>query len=91
VIIGVICSLALVVFSWGYSYGRRGMDEFTMNTDGKPMSSAGGRGRCPEHSLSPGSRWHAAGYELSGMAGLAWMRWMRPRAWCPSSVMQSSR
>jgi prepilin-type N-terminal cleavage/methylation domain-containing protein len=33
VIIGVICSLALVVFSWGYGYGRRGMDEFAMNTD----------------------------------------------------------
>jgi len=33
VIIGVICSLSLVVFFWGYGYGRRGMDEFTMNTD----------------------------------------------------------
>jgi hypothetical protein len=33
VIIGVICSLSLHVFSWGYGYGRRGMDEFVMNTD----------------------------------------------------------
>jgi prepilin-type N-terminal cleavage/methylation domain-containing protein len=33
VIIGVICSLSLLVFSWGSGYGRRGMDEFTMNTD----------------------------------------------------------
>jgi prepilin-type N-terminal cleavage/methylation domain-containing protein len=33
VIIGVICSLSLVVFSWGTGYGRRGMDEFAMNTE----------------------------------------------------------
>jgi hypothetical protein len=33
VFIGVICSLAHFVFFWGYGYGRRGMDEFAMNTD----------------------------------------------------------
>jgi hypothetical protein len=33
VIIGVVCSLSLFVFFWGSGYGRRGMDEFTMNTD----------------------------------------------------------
>jgi type II secretory pathway pseudopilin PulG len=32
-IIGVLCSLSLLVFSWGYGYGRRGMDEFAMSTD----------------------------------------------------------
>ncbi len=33
VIIGIICSLALLLFFWGYGHGRRGMDEFAMNTD----------------------------------------------------------
>src|SRR5690606_21663044 len=28
-----IYALSLLVFSWGYGYGRRGMDEFAMNTD----------------------------------------------------------
>jgi prepilin-type N-terminal cleavage/methylation domain-containing protein len=31
-VIGVLCSFSLFVFSWGYKYGRRGMDEFAMNT-----------------------------------------------------------
>ena len=31
-VIGVLCSFSLFVFSWGYRYGRTGMDEFAMNT-----------------------------------------------------------
>lgn len=33
VIIGIIGSLALLVFSWGHGHGRRGMDEVAMNTN----------------------------------------------------------
>jgi prepilin-type N-terminal cleavage/methylation domain-containing protein len=33
VVIGTLCAFSLFVFSWGYGYGRRGMDEFSMNTE----------------------------------------------------------
>ena len=33
VIIGALCTFSLFVFFWGNGYGRRGMDEFAMNTN----------------------------------------------------------